>query len=130
MNLDMAQLATYKREIEEWEEKLKEAKDKLEFLRLQAKQTRASAARAKRDPTIKAFIKAMPKDHVEVMPAPGSVYVSIHLSPMQASLYADVPDKLGLQLIESKKLSASLSAPTLTVYRTPGAVFYITKHTI
>ncbi len=130
MNVNMVQLDTYQRDINEWQEKLDQAKDKLAFLRLQAKQTRAAATRAKRDPLIKAFIKAMPKDFVDVMPSPGTVYVSIHFSPLQASLYADVPEKLGLEFIGSEKLNDSLSSPTVWRYRSPGVLFYITRRVV
>ncbi len=130
MNLDMSQLDAYQRDIEQWEATLAQAKDKLAFLRLQVKQTRAAAARAKRDPLIKAFIKAMPKDFVEVMPSPGTVYVSVHFSPLQASLYADVPERLGLESLGSVKVDNSLRSPTLSRYRSPGVLFYITKHVV
>lgn len=125
----MSQLDYYEHEIAVCVERLQKAKDDLAFLRLQAKQTRASAALAKRDPLIKAFIKAMPKDHVEVMPSPGCVYVSVQLSLLQASLYADVPKRLGLECIGSEKVGDGLAAPTIWKYRgSPGVLFYITKH--
>lgn len=125
----MSQLDHYEHEIDACVELLRKAKHDLAFLRLQARQTRASAALAKRDPLIKAFIKAMPKDHVEVMPSPGCVYVSVQLSPLQASLYANVPERLGLECIGSQKVGDGLGAPTIWKYRSaPGVLFYITKH--
>lgn len=127
MNLNMVQLDTYQREIKEWQEKLEEAKAKLAFLRLQSRQTRACAARAIRNPLIKAFIKAMPKDFVEVMPSPGTTYVSVDLSPMQASLYASVPESLGLEYWETVRLTDSLSSPVCWKYRSRGVVYYINK---
>lgn len=128
MNLDMSQLDNYERDIAVCRQAIDDAKSKLDFLRLQAKQTRESAVRAKRDPLIKAFIKAMPKDFVEVMPSPGCVYVSVRFgSVLQASLYAEVPEKLGLVLSCREKQSDTLHAPTVSLYRVPGVAFYITS---
>lgn len=80
MKIDLSQIASYREESERHKAALQRAKTGLEFCRLQMKQTKESLARAKVSPLIKDIIKVMPKDSVEVMPAPGVIYVTAHVS--------------------------------------------------
>ena len=129
MELDLRELNGYEQHIADAKEQLADAKRNLDYYRLQAKQTRAMIQVAKKHKTLKAFIKAMPTDGVEVTPAPGLIYASITLGCMAASLYRDVPEKLGLIIMESKQTQPeSIASPVLRIYKCDeGRVrFYIT----
>ena len=80
MKIDLSQITAYREESERHKAALQRAKTGLEFCRLQMKQTKESLARAKVSPLVKDIIKAMPKDSIEVMPAPGVIYVTAHVS--------------------------------------------------
>lgn len=80
MKIDLSQITAYREESERHKAALQRAKTGLEFCRLQIKQTKESLAHAKVSPLVKDIIKAMPKDSIEVMPAPGVIYVTAHVS--------------------------------------------------
>lgn len=80
MKIDLSQIASYREESERHKAALQRAKTGLEFCRLQMKQTKESLARAKVSSLVKEIIKVMPEGMVEVMPAPGVIYVTAHLS--------------------------------------------------
>lgn len=131
MQIIRTQLDHYAQRIKESQEELERAKRALEHNRLQAKQVRAMIKLAHHHATLKAFIKAMPRDEVEVEPAPSVIYANVHLGCMAASLYRDVPDKLGLTLMETRKIQPeSIASPVLRVYRcAEGNVrYYITEY--
>jgi len=106
------------------------AKSKIDFARLQAKQVREMIKLAKTHATLRAFVKAMPADQVEVMPSPGLIYASVTLHCMQASLYRDVPETLGLILMEQRTVDNSLGSPILRQYRSEDrrVQFFITTN--
>ena len=85
MNIDLSQIKSYEEDMAKAKSDLEKAKRQLEYNRLQIKQSREALKRAKASPLIKAFIKAMPKDHVDVMPAPQIAYVSVVLSCLCAT---------------------------------------------
>lgn len=80
MLIDLSQITAYREEAERHKAAIQSAKTSLDFCRLQIKQTKDALARAKVSPLIKDIIKVMPKDSVEVMPAPGVIYVTAHVS--------------------------------------------------
>jgi hypothetical protein len=132
MNLDIDQITQYERDLATATELAAQAKRKIDYCRLQLKNTRAKAKQAKQDPLIKEFIKRMPKDQVRVTPASDLIYVSITLFALEASLYRSVPDDLGLKVFRDEEQDPNkLLGPRLKVYRSPhspGVHFYITQH--
>lgn len=129
MELDLRELTRYEQRISEENARIAEEKRLLEHYRLQAKQTREMIAVAKKHETLRAFIKAMPKDCVEVTPAPGTIYASITLSVMGASLYREAPERLGLIPVETRPIDESLGSPILRTYRSEDkrVQFFITS---
>lgn len=71
MKIDPDALNGYLRDLAQQQEAFETAKRKIEYLKLQIKQTRVQIKLAKQDPLIKEFIKRMPKDQVSVTPSPG-----------------------------------------------------------
>ena len=135
MKIDLDQLNRYNAELEQARADLAKAKHRIEYLRLQAKQTREQAVKAKRSQLIKSFIHNLPSDcDVKVTPAPGQIYVSVTLSLEDAQDYAKVPEILGLKLWRDEPSDKSLggfAGADLKVWRTPhepGVFFYIQNH--
>ena len=94
--LDLSQLKSYEKDIARHQQALADAKRNLEYAKLQAKQTRQCAKLAS-DMHIKALIKAYPKDTVDVMPSPGTLWISTHLKGISKGLYGHVPDTHGYE---------------------------------
>lgn len=127
VKIDLSQIASYERELEAQQEVLAKAKRMIEFNRLMLKQTKAKTRAAKHDVTLKAFITAMPLDSVEVMPGPDAIYASVTLGAVVAATYRDVPEKLGLSLVEQRHVDNSLGSPILRIYRHNGTMYYVTE---
>lgn len=127
MEINLSQLESYAADIKRDTEKLEEIKRRLEYSKLQAKQTRQMAARAKRDPDVKALLKAYPADGFEVMPAPGSIWCSIHLRGISKSLYLDVPAEAGF---EEYRLEAPDALQSHHYFRKSGSpvILIVTEH--
>ena len=130
MNIIDRQLIHHAESLQKAKEAMDKAKLDTEYHRLQIKQTKEQRARAKKSPVIRWFIDKMPKDYVEVEPAPGAIYVSINLSAMQYSLYCEDLDE-HLELWESHATHDGIGSPVIYHYRCQtelGIHFYITKH--
>lgn len=131
MDINLEQLERHAKALELAKADLAKAKRDIEHQRLQLKEIRLQVKRTKSDELIKAFVAAMPKDCVEIVPAPGLTYVSVTLSVIAASLYRDVPETLGLKLFKDEEVDKNkLHGPRCRVYRSPHscAHFYITSH--
>ena len=92
MNINLSQLISYTTDEARLREKIAKLQSDLDYARLQAKQTRECRARAIKSPHVKALVAAFcPSDDVEIMPAPGSAYVTfiakgvLKLANMQVS---------------------------------------------
>ena len=134
MNINLDQLKAYEIALAAGIENLANAKRQIEYNRLQAKQTRAKIKQAKQSALIKLFIAKMPIDSVKITPAPDQIYVSVTLNYLEASLYGEVPEELGLKLWRDEPSDKSLggfAGADLKVWRTPhepGVFFYIQNH--
>lgn len=120
MKVDLSQVSHYKDEIQRHRAKQQEIKVALDFNRLQLKQAFATLASAKKNPLIKDIVGAMPPESVEIMPAPGVVYVTANLSQEQHAQVSCILDK-HFKLDETQEFIGHTNMKYIGV---PGIVFY------
>lgn len=126
MQVDLSQLSSYQDELQRTEAAIQKAKTQQEYLRLQIKQTKAASVAAKKNSLIKAFVAKYGKDNVEVMPAPGTTYVTVHVNPTM-NLYHFDPVELGIEFRDSNPSSDRLNADQIFRYASHGVTYYVIK---
>lgn len=127
MQVDLSQLSIYEQDLTKTIAVIERATSDIEYLRLQIKQTKAAVTAAKKDALIKAFVAKYGKDNVEVMPAPGINYVTVHVNPTM-TLYHFDPVELGIEFRDSNPDSNRLNANQIFRYASHGVVYYVIKH--
>jgi hypothetical protein len=129
MKLDLTHLDGYVKELQEVREDIERLSRKREFLRLQVKQARQTAAAVKRNQTLKDFIAAMPAGSVTITPTAGWAAASVRLTVLEAKNLMGVPAKLGLAHRESSALDKmNIGSPINHLYTSPGVHYYITEN--
>lgn len=131
MKLDLCQITTYELDLLRQIEIAAKAKCMAEHYRLQIKETKRMAPLAKKNEKLKAFIRLMPKDSVSVMPAPGSVYVTVSLSSREFIERRAGLDELGIEYRDSEKaFKGSISSPVIHLYKDGAFLYYITQRVV